>query len=263
MKKRSLLLVNSLLVFSVLIMLWEGVILVFHVPPFMLPDPLKVALAIGARPHDLFSSLLITTEEALGGLLVSVVLGVLISLVLAQSKWIRRMFLPYIVLLQTVPVIAITPLMIMWVGAGTTAVFLVTVIFCLPAIIANTTQGLISVDQNLVQLFLMHNASSWQILRKLRFPHSLPYLFVGMRIASGIAVIGAVTGELFAGSTSIGGGGLGYAIIYASSQLQTDYLFALVLASAALGFAFFFTVMFFEWLFLHHWHESARASQLD
>jgi len=114
-----------------------------------------------------------------------------------------------------------------------------------------------------VQLFLMHNASSWQILRKLRFPHSLPSLFVGMRIASGIAVIGAVTGELFAGSTSIGGGGLGYAIIYASSQLQTDYLFALVMASAVLGFAFFFTVMFFEWLFLHHWHESARASQLD
>jgi len=263
MKRRSLLLVNSLLVFSALIMLWECVILIFHVPPFMLPDPLRVALAIGARPQALLSSALITTEEALGGLIVSVVLGVLISLVFAQSKWVRRMFLPYIVLLQTVPVIAITPLMIMWVGAGMTAVFLVTVVFCLPAIIANTTQGLISVEENLIQLFLMHNASSWQILRKLRFPHSLPYLFTGMRIASGIAVIGAVTGELFAGSTSIGGGGLGYAIIYASSQLQTDYLFALVLASAALGFAFFFTVMFFEWLFLHHWHESATAGQLD
>ena len=188
-------------------------------------------------------------------------LGVLISLVLAQSRWIRRMFLPYIVLLQTVPVIAITPLMIMWVGAGTTAVFLVTIIFCLPAIIANTTQGLISVDENLVQLFLMHNASSWQILRKLRFPHSLPSLFVGMRIASGIAVIGAVTGELFAGSTSIGGGGLGYAIIYASSQLQTDYLFALVGAATVLGFSFFFLVMSFEWYFLHKWHESARTPE--
>jgi NitT/TauT family transport system permease protein len=113
------------------------------------------------------------------------------------------------------------------------------------------------VEENLVQLFLMHNASEEQILGKLRLPHALPNLFVGVRISSGIAVIGAITGELFAGSSQVGRGGLGYSIQYAMSQLETAYLFALVLAATVLGFAFFFTVMFFEWLALHTWHESS------
>ena len=91
----------------------------------------------------------------------------------------------------------------------------------------------------------------------------MPSLFVGIRIASGIAVIGAITGELYAGSSRVGQGGLGYSILYASSQLQTDYLFALVLAATVLGFAFFFLVMFLEWYFLHRWHESARTPEAE
>jgi NitT/TauT family transport system permease protein len=157
----------------------------------------------------------------------------------------------------------VTPLILLWVGPGLLSVTLAAFIICVPPIIANATQGLISADENLVQLFLMHNATQWQILRKLRLPHSLPYLFVGIRISAGIAVIGAITGELFAGSGSVGGGGVGYAILYAQAQLQTDYLFALVFAATALGFAFFFTVMFFEWLFLHKWHESASAGRSE
>jgi NitT/TauT family transport system permease protein len=86
----------------------------------------------------------------------------------------------------------------------------------------------------------------------------LPSLFTGIRISAGISVIGGLTGELFAGSTRVGEGGLGYAIIYANNQMETSYLFALVFAATALGFAFFFAVMFFEWLFLHNWHESSR-----
>jgi NitT/TauT family transport system permease protein len=115
------------------------------------------------------------------------------------------------------------------------------------------------VEPNLIHLFLMHNASRLQILTRLRLPHAVPSLFVGIRIAAGISVIGAITGELFAGSSRVGEGGLGYSILYASAQLQTDYLFALVLAATVLGFAFFFLVMFLEWYFLHNWHESARA----
>jgi NitT/TauT family transport system permease protein len=119
------------------------------------------------------------------------------------------------------------------------------------------------VDENLVHLFLMHKATHGQVLFKLRLPHAVPYLFVGIRIASGLAVIGAITGELFAGSTRVGEGGLGYSILYASSQMQTDYLFALVLAATVLGFSFFFLVMFLEWYFLHSWHESARAPETE
>jgi len=165
--------------------------------------------------------------------------------------------------LQTVPIVAVAPLILMWVGAGLFSVTLIAFIICLAPIIANTTQGLISVDRNLVDLFVMNNASQAQILLKLRLPHAMPSLFTGIRISSGIAVIGAITAELFAGSARVGVGGIGYAIQYASAQLQTDYLFALVAAATALGFGFFFIVMFLEWYFLHQWHESARTGEED
>jgi NitT/TauT family transport system permease protein len=103
----------------------------------------------------------------------------------------------------------------------------------------------------------MYNAKPAQILFKLRLPNALPNLFTGIRISAGISVIGGLTGELFAGSTRVGEGGLGYAIIYANNQMETAYLFALVLAATALGFSFFFIVMFVEWLALHNWHESS------
>jgi NitT/TauT family transport system permease protein len=109
----------------------------------------------------------------------------------------------------------------------------------------------------------MNNASAAQIMLKLRLPHALPQLFTGIRVSSGIAVIGAITGELFASSTRVGVGGIGYAIQYASSQLETDYLFALVAAATVLGFAFFFAVMSLEWFFLHQWHESERTPDED
>jgi NitT/TauT family transport system permease protein len=212
---------------------------------------------------DLWASTLISAEAAAGGLLASIVVGVVVALIFARSPWIRKLLFPYTILLQTVPILAVAPLIIVWVGQGLLAVGVITFIICLAPIIANTTMGLISVDENLVQLFMMHNASQGQVLRKLRLPHSLPSLFVGVRISSGIAVIGAITGEWFAGSGQVGHGGLGYSILYAMSQLQTDYLFALVIAATALGFVFFFLVMFFEWLALHKWHESAAASRMD
>jgi NitT/TauT family transport system permease protein len=262
-KRRAITLANALAVFAALLALWELALWVLHVPPYMLPSPWAVAKAVGARFSSLVSSFVITAEEAAGGLLVSVVIGVAVALIFAQSRWVRRMLYPWTLLLQTVPIVAIAPLILMWFGAGTASVTLIAFIISLAPIIANTTQGLISVDENLVHLFVMHNASAAQILFKLRLPHSVPSLFVGIRIASGIAVIGAITGELYAGSSRVGEGGLGYSILYASSQLQTDYLFALVLAATVLGFGFLFLVMFLEWYFLHNWHESARTPEAE
>jgi NitT/TauT family transport system permease protein len=254
---------NALAVFVALLILWELVLWVFKVPHFMLPSPWAVAQAVVARFPSLVASTVITAEESLGGLIASIVMGVIVALFFAQWRWVRKMLYPYTILLQTVPIVAVAPLILMWVGAGTAAVALIAFIISLAPIIANTTQGLVSVDENLVHLFLMHNASPAQKLFKLRLPHAVPSLFVGIRIASGIAVIGAITGELYAGSSQVGVGGLGYSILYASSQLQTDYLFALVVAATALGFAFFFVAMFFEWHFLHRWHESARTSDTE
>jgi NitT/TauT family transport system permease protein len=263
MKQRAMTALNALAVFAALLALWQIVLWIFRVPSYMLPTPYAVARSIGERLPSLFASLAITAEESAGGLAASILVGVIVALLFAQSRWVRNMFYPYTLLLQTVPIIAVAPLILMWVGAGEPAVTLIAFIISLAPIIANTTQGLISVDENLIHLFLMHNATRGQLLFKLRLPHAVPALFVGIRIASGISVIGAITGELYAGSSRVGQGGLGYSILYASSQLQTDYLFALVFAATVLGFTFFFIVMFFEWYFLHRWHESARVLETE
>ena len=263
MKRGLRLALNSTLVLAVLLSGWQLAVVLLHVPKYMLPGPVVVGRAVVARFPSLMRSLLITTEAAVLGLAASVIVGVTVALVFAQWRWLRRLLFPYTILLQTVPIVAIAPLILMWAGSGVTSVALVAFIICLAPIIANTTQGLISVDANLVDLFLMHKASSMQVLLKLRLPHAMPSLFVGVRISAGIAVIGAITGELFAGSSRVGVGGLGYSILYASGQLETDYLFALVLAATVLGFAFFFVSMFLEWYFLHHWHESSRSEIAD
>jgi NitT/TauT family transport system permease protein len=263
MKRQWFLVINSLTVLVCLLALWQAFVSLNHVQPYILPGPYAVAQALIARFSSLLNSLLITTEEAAGGLLASIVAGSAIAMVFAQWRWLRQLFYPYTILLQTVPIVAIAPLIINWAGAGIFSVTIVTFIICLAPIIANTTQGLISVDENLVNLFLMHKASPAQILFKLRLPNALPNLFTGIRISAGISVIGGITGELFAGSTRVGEGGLGYAIIYASNQMETGYLFALVFAATVLGFSFFFIVMFLEWLALHNWHESSRPQAAE
>jgi NitT/TauT family transport system permease protein len=258
MKRQVLLAFNTLVVFLCLIGLWEAFVRFNHLPPYILPGPELVALELGRRYPSLLNSLWITTQEAAGGLAASIVTGVAIAMVFAQWRWLRQTLYPYTILLQTVPIVAIAPLIILWVGSGIFSVAVVSFIICLAPIIANTTQGLISVDENLIHLFVMHKATPAQILFKLRLPHAMPNLFTGIRISAGISVIGGITGELFTGSQRVGEGGLGYAIIYASNQMETSYLFALVFAATVLGFGFFFLVMFFEWLFLHNWHESSR-----
>jgi NitT/TauT family transport system permease protein len=263
MRRRLITAANAFVVFAAFLILWELILVIFAVPPYMLPSPWAVTQAIAEHFPTLLRAFATTAIEAGCGLLASIIVGVAVALLFAQSRWIRRMLYPYSLLLQTVPIVAIAPLILMWVGTGIPSVALIAFLISLAPIIANTTQGLVSVDENLVHLFLMHNASATQRLLKLRLPHAIPSLFVGIRIASGIAVIGAITGELYAGSSRLGEGGLGYTILYASSQLQTDLLFALVAAATVLGFSFFFTVMFFEWYFLHRWHESARTPEVE
>lgn len=259
MSRRAWVAVNSLALLLLLLGIWQAAVSLNHVPAYLLPGPGLVAIAIRSRFASLVSSLWITTEEAAGGLAASIVVGVAVAMIFAQWRWLRQLIYPYTILLQTVPIVAITPLIINWMGPGMLAVGVVTFIICLAPIIANATQGLISVDENLIHLFVMHKATPGQILFKLRLPNSLPHLFTGIRISAGISVVGGITGELFAGSPRVGEGGLGYAIIYANNQMETSYMFALVLAATALGFCFFFLVMFVEWLALHNWHESKRA----
>ena len=263
MNKQLMLGVKSLVLLAFLLGLWQAAVALYQVPAYILPGPMVVFSAARQRLPSLLHSLSITAAEAAGGLAASIVAGLLVAMAFAQWRWLRQLVFPYTILLQTVPIVAIAPLVILWMGAGMEAVVVVTFIICLAPIIANTTQGLISVDENLVHLFIMHKATAAQVMFKLRLPNALPSFFTGIRIAAGISVIGGLTGELFAGSTRVGEGGLGYAILYANSQMETGYMFALVCGATLLGFAFFFIVMFFEWLLLHNWHESSRAQTIE
>jgi NitT/TauT family transport system permease protein len=167
------------------------------------------------------------------------------------------------VLLQTIPIIAISPLILLWLGNGTLAVLFISFLISLPAVVVNTTQGLTSVEVNLVNLFRMGNASLPAVLFKLKLPHALPNIFAGLKIAAGAAVVGALVGETFAGTSMLGAGGLGYASIYALSQLDTPYLFALILTSSLLGLMLFFGVSLLERVLVGTWHESALGGRSE
>jgi NitT/TauT family transport system permease protein len=261
--KRALPLLWPAGVFLAVLGLWHAATMAFKIPPYILPPPGAVLQAGIERHANLLLAVRITAAEAAGGYALSIVGGLAVALLFAQSPLVRRSLYPYAIVLQTVPIVGIAPLILMWFGSGLFPVMIVAFIICVFPIIANTTQGLVSVDRNLLDLFRLANAGRGQVLLRLRFPHALPQTFVGFRISAGLSVIGAITGELFASSNAVGQGGLGYSIIYANSQLQTDYLFALVAAASALGFAFFFAVVFLEWLSLHRWHESALRPEAE
>jgi len=252
-----------LLGFCGFLLLWQIIVTFFKVPDYLVPSPVQIAALIPARIGDLSSALLITGGEALGGFLLSAVVGVAVGMLFSISPIVRRCFYPYVVLLQTIPIIAISPLILLWLGNGSLSVLCISFLISVPAVIVNATQGLISVEINLLNLFRMGNATVAVILFKLRLPHALPHILVGLKIAAGASVVGALVGETFAGSSALGAGGLGYSSIYALSQLDTPYLFALILTSSLLGLSFFFAVALLERRLVGKWHESILGERMD
>ena len=252
-----------ILTLCVLLLLWQGIVFFFKVPDYLLPGPAQIVRLIPARSGALFDACIITGAEACGGFILSALVGIAAGLFFSVSPVIRRCFYPYVVLLQTIPIIAISPLILLWLGNGTLSVLFISFLISLPAVIMNTTQGLISVEVDLLNLFRMGNASVSAVLFKLRLPHALPSIFAGLKIAAGASVVGALVGETFAGSSALGAGGLGYSSIYALSQLDTPYLFALILASSLLGMALFLIVTLLQRLMVGKWHESVRGDRFE
>lgn len=220
--------------------LWEGAVLVFRVPPFVLPGPRGVFAAARENLPFLLRATLVTAGGAFCGFAASTIIGVSIAAVFSQSDLIRRSCYPYALFLQTVPIVAIAPLIILWFGVGFPAVVVVSFIISVFPIITNGTAGLTETDPDLEALFALNNATRAQRLFKLQMPNAVPYLVAGARIASGLSVIGAIVGEFFAG---FGGArfGLGYLVVLASGQLKTAYLFAAIFASTLLGLVIFWT----------------------
>ena len=235
--------------------LWQALTVVYEVPVYLVPSPLVVAQTLVTDWGLLVASLGVTVSIALYALAIAVVLGVAIALVFVQSRWIETAFTPYVVLLQVTPIVAIAPLIIIWVKDTRTALILCAVVVAIFPIVSDTTLGLRSVDPRLVDLFRMNRASRLQLLWRLRIPSALPYFFGGLRIASGLALIGAVVAEFVAG-TGGQGAGLAYQILMSGIQLNIPRLFAALVLITLAGVAFYSVALLLSHLALGHWHES-------
>lgn len=237
---------------------WQAVTTVYDVPAYLVPSPAVVLRTLVVDRDLLLRSLGVTLGIALVALAVATVLGTLTALVFVQSRWIEMSLFPYAVLLQVTPIVAIAPLIIIWVHNTWVALVLCAVVVAIFPIISNTTLGLRSVDPALLKLFRLCRATRWQILTRLRIPSALPYFFGGLRIASGLALIGAVVAEFVAG-TGGSGAGLAYQILLAGFQLNIPRLFAALLLITLTGVALFAITVWISRRALARWHESELA----
>lgn len=249
-----------LVLFAFVVAIWQWCVISFRLKPYLLPSPAAVGQALYHDGALLGRAVLYTGSAALIGFLASLVIGTLISFIFAQSRRIRSGGYPYFIFLQTVPIVAIAPLIVRWCGNGFQSVVLVASILSLFPILSNGTQGLLEIDPNLLDLFRLNNASRWQTLIKLRFPSAVPGLLAGARTSSGLAVVGAIVGEFFVGYGSKRFG-LGYLINTTNDQLQIDRLFAAVLTSTLFGIAIFGLVNLISVTILRRWYDGPVEDQ--
>ena len=237
--------------------IWSVAAQVYNLP-FMLPGPMAVAEAFVNDIEIVLIGASLTIQEALIGYLSAIIIGISVAAIMSQSKILERSFYPYAILLQTVPVVAVAPLIVLWFGFEMKSVIIVSFIISLFPIINNTLLGLKSTSINLVELFQLHNKSRLVAFYKLRLPAAIPNIIAGLRISAGLSVIGAIVGEFIIGSGSEDGG-LGVQIIYAQAEMETALVMALIVSSTVMGFTFFMTVTTLGHFLLRKWHESEIA----
>ncbi|MCC5812111.1 MAG: ABC transporter permease [Ectothiorhodospiraceae bacterium] len=235
---------------------WEVTVVAMEMPRYLLPGPSAIFQSLVNDWNTLFRGLLMTLKVTLMAFGIALVLGVAASLLFVQSKWIEVSLFPYAVLMQVTPIVAIAPLIIIWVDDTTWALTICAVIIAIFPIISNTTLGLRSVDPNLLSMFRMYRSSRWQELTRLRIPSALPYFFGGLRISSGLALIGAVVAEFVAG-TGGARAGLAYLILQSGYNLQIPRMFAALALITLTGIALFALMVWLSDLALRNWHESA------
>jgi NitT/TauT family transport system permease protein len=223
---------------------------------FLLPTPAAVLLAFRDHHAALLGAALNTLQGAVIGLSSAVAVSFGLALLLSLSPLIRSSVYPYLMMLQMTPVIVLAPILILWAGPGLPSVSVITFLICFFPMVVNTTQGLISTDRHLVELFRMCRATRRQELLLLRVPAAMPYFFTGLRIAATLGPIGAIVGDFTAGNSGGDGGGLGFLSIIYSAQFKMPALFATALTGCLLGFCFVAVVVWLSWLALHKWHDS-------
>ena len=259
---RTLRLIRILLPIVVLaagIAAWEFVVRMYEIPPYVLPAPSAVFQTLVSDWPVLSQSLLTTLVTTLEGFLAAAFGGVALALLFNQSKWLEYSLFPYAVILQVTPVIAIAPLLLIYLPQQTAVIACAWIVGFFP-VLSNTTLGLNSVDRNLAGLFRLYGASRLQTLRYLKLPSALPFILGGLRIAGGLSLIGAVVAEIAAG-TAGAGSGLAYRIAESGYRLNIPRMFAALLLLSVAGIVIYGLLALTSHLVLRRWHESALGKE--
>jgi NitT/TauT family transport system permease protein len=257
--RRLLRLLLPVLVLALGIAIWELVVRLNDIPPYVLPGPAAVFRTLIADWPVLSQSLLTTLWTTLEGFVAAAVGGVALALLFNQSKWLEVSLFPYAVILQVTPVIAIAPLLLIYLPQQSAVIACAWIVGFFP-VLSNTTLGLNSVDRNLAGLFQLYGASRIQTLAYLKLPAALPYILGGLRIAGGLSLIGAVVAEIAAG-TAGAGSGLAYRIAESGYRLNIPRMFAALLLLSAAGIVIYGLLALTSHLVLRRWHESALGKE--
>jgi NitT/TauT family transport system permease protein len=252
--------VLPLTIMTLAILAWDRICVWNEIPHYILPRPGVVLQALYNDAALLFTSLLVTLRITFLGLLLAVAGGVGLAVLFAQSKWVEMSFFPFAVVLQVTPIVAIFPLINIYVDNQTTKLLLCAWIVAFFPILSNTTLGLNSADRNLRDLFALNGATRWQELWLLRLPSAMPYFLGGLKIAGGLALIGAVVAEFVAGAAGQSSG-LASRIIEAGYRLNAPRLFAALILISATGIVIFLVLSWVSHMMLRRWHESAMKQE--
>ena len=246
------------LVAVVLLVVWQALVTGFDLPPYLVPSPILMIKTLFSDRAALGAALFVTVKVTVLAFAVATVVGVLISFAFVQSRAVETALFPYAVLLQVTPIVAVAPLLIIWIKDPTASMVICAALVALFPVIANTTLGLRSVDPDLQSYFRLNHASRTQTLLRLRIPSALPYFFGGLRISSGLALIGAVVAEFVAG-TGGSGAGLAYQIMQSGFQLNIPRMFAALLLISLTGVALFVAMAWLSRAALGSWHSSETS----
>ncbi|OQW51298.1 MAG: ABC transporter ATP-binding protein [Candidatus Raskinella chloraquaticus] len=235
---------------------WEAAVRIMAIPPYILPTPSRIIETLVSDWPTLAASLRITLAITFSALAAAVVVGGALAILFTQFKWVELALFPYAVILQVTPIVAIAPLIIIWVNDTNLSLLICAWIVAFFPILSNTILGLNSADHNLRNLFELYGATRWQTLRYLRLPAALPYFLAGLKISGGLALIGAVVAEFVAGTGGTASG-LAYRILEAQYQLKIPRMFAALTLISLAGVAIFLATSIIAHRLLHRWHESA------
>jgi NitT/TauT family transport system permease protein len=240
--------------------LWQAGVWLTGEPKYILPAPSDIAQSLWTDGPSLLWSLVFTLRVTLTALAAAAIIGGLIALLFSLSRLVEISFFPYAITLQVTPIVAIAPLIIIWVRTPFLALLTCAWIVAFFPIVSNTTVGLRSADRNLLALFRLYGASRWQALWLLRVPTALPYFLAGLRISGGLALIGAVVAEFVAGT----GGeetGLAWRILESGNRLMIPRLFAALFLLSVTGIVIYLMLDFISRQLLRNWHESAVSEE--